>query len=164
MAWPASPFVGRERELTAVEELLERAGSRHVVALNVVGEPGIGKTRLLRESLDAARRRGFATRLASASELDRSAPYGVVQAALARPRSEGGERHQVARDAASSVEALAAQAPLAVAVDDVHWADPASIGVLAYLVDRVADVPLLLAFTSRRGSRLGALSAAIDRA
>ena len=164
MAWPASPFVGRERELTAVEELLERAGSRHTVVLDVTGEPGIGKTRLLREALDAARRRRFATRMAQASELEHDAPYGVLAAAFARPADEERRRHQVARDAAAAVEALAFQAPLAVAVDDVHWADPASIGVLAHLVDRVSGVPLLLAFTWRRGPRPAALEAAVERA
>ena len=41
--------------------------------------------------------------------------------------------------------------PLAMLVDDVQWADRPSLRFLAYLADRIADLPLLLVVTSRPG-------------
>jgi class 3 adenylate cyclase len=44
-----SPFVGRERELTTLEELLAQVEGRHGQMVGVVGEAGVGKSRLLYE-------------------------------------------------------------------------------------------------------------------
>src|SRR6266446_5022166 len=44
-----SPFVGRERELALLHERLEAACAGHGQVVGLVGEPGMGKTRLLRE-------------------------------------------------------------------------------------------------------------------
>ncbi len=55
-----SPFVGRERELSALTEPLQR-GVRDGSVAFVGGEPGIGKSRLLREVADQARAHGWLT-------------------------------------------------------------------------------------------------------
>ena len=52
-----APFVGRHHDLAALEALLERASGGRGQVVNVVGEPGIGKSRLLYE----LRRAGAAT-------------------------------------------------------------------------------------------------------
>src|ERR1700733_4316262 len=58
-AWPAeSNLVGRGWEMAAVEGLLERAIDGHGAVVRVVGSPGIGKSRLVREVAAMARRRG----------------------------------------------------------------------------------------------------------
>ena len=44
-----SPFVGRERELTTLEELLAQVEGGHGQVVGVVGEAGVGKSRLLYE-------------------------------------------------------------------------------------------------------------------
>jgi DNA-binding CsgD family transcriptional regulator len=44
---------------------------------------------------------------------------------------------------------LAERAPLALLVDDVHWADPASLRWLAYLAARIEDLPVLLLLAVR---------------
>ena len=44
---------------------------------------------------------------------------------------------------------LASEAPLLVAVDDLHWADVASLRFVAYLARRVAELPVLLVAASR---------------
>ena len=49
----------------------------------------------------------------------------------------------------SLVERLAEQRPLAVALEDLHWADAASLDALAFLVRNLPDVPVLLAATAR---------------
>jgi class 3 adenylate cyclase len=51
-------LVGRRWEMSAVEGLLERAIDGHGAVVGVVGSPGIGKSRLVREVAAMARRRG----------------------------------------------------------------------------------------------------------
>ena len=127
--------------------------------LLIEGPPGIGKTRLL----GAARSRADGRLVLSArgSELERDFasrdfPFAVVRqllepvvrdeqfagaAALAQPvlRGVGGEQ-----DAGSALHGLywltanlAAERPLLVLVDDLHWADLASLRWLAYLAQRL---------------------------
>jgi class 3 adenylate cyclase/tetratricopeptide (TPR) repeat protein len=52
-----SPFVGRERELAALEEALEEAAAGHGLVVGIVGEAGVGKSRLCHELTAAVRRR-----------------------------------------------------------------------------------------------------------
>ena len=48
-AYPLSPFVGRERELAALHERLAQAASGQGQVVGIIGEPGMGKSRLLLE-------------------------------------------------------------------------------------------------------------------
>jgi DNA-binding CsgD family transcriptional regulator len=54
---------------------------------------------------------------------------------------------------------LAAQRPLAVLVDDGHWADSASLGVLAHIANRLEGIPAALIVASRIEESLPALDA-----
>jgi class 3 adenylate cyclase len=54
-----SPLVGRRWEMAAVESLLERAIEGHGAVVGVVGSPGIGKSRLVREVAAMAAARGI---------------------------------------------------------------------------------------------------------
>jgi DNA-binding CsgD family transcriptional regulator len=62
-----------------------------------------------------------------------------------------GERHRVARAVRALLEGLAAKRPLALLVDDVQWADPASADVLALLLHRPASGGVLLGLAARAG-------------
>ena len=62
------------------------------------------------------------------------------------------------------LERLAATRPLVLCLDDVHWADPASVEALAALVRRPASGPVLLALAAREGQFPGALAAALSAA
>src|SRR5581483_3348046 len=53
-----SSLVGRSWEMSAVESLLERAIDGHGAVVNVVGSPGIGKSRVVREVAGTAAARG----------------------------------------------------------------------------------------------------------
>ena len=53
-----SSLVGRRWEMSAIESLLDRATDGHGVVVGVVGSPGIGKSRLVRELAAIAARRG----------------------------------------------------------------------------------------------------------
>jgi predicted ATPase len=55
------------------------------------------------------------------------------------------------------VERRLLQGPLLLVVEDAHWADAVSIEVLQYLLDRLADRPLMLVVTHRPAFDAGAL-------
>ena len=75
-------FVGRADELDAVEQLLDGLDRGSPNAIEVTGEPGIGKTRLLRELAARAEARGHLVLGGSASELEQDLPFSVFVDAL----------------------------------------------------------------------------------
>jgi DNA-binding CsgD family transcriptional regulator len=165
----------RDRELTAVGELVAGAAAGDGRLLLIEGPAGIGKSQLLA----VTRRQGaVGLRVLSArvGELEREFPFGVVRqlfeaAALSDPDALAGAAAPArtvfatpaapgpddAADASFAVLHglywlalnLAERGPLLLSVDDLHWCDRPSLRFLAYLVRRLEDVPILLAATLR---------------
>jgi DNA-binding CsgD family transcriptional regulator len=190
-------LVDRELELSAVERGLVALREGSQLILGVVGEPGIGKSRLLDELADRATQRGALVLAGRASELERDLPFALLVEALDAPaaqhadvleglerdmlaelagvlpglrRAAGvapgaghGERHRTARAIRALLEQLARQRPLALVLDDVHWADPASADALALLLHRPPLAPVLVALATRTG-RAPRLEAALAQA
>jgi len=78
-AWRAeSNLVGRRWELAAVEGLLDRATDGHGAVVGVVGPPGIGKSRLVREVAAMAVARGVAVFFAFCESHASDVPFYVV--------------------------------------------------------------------------------------
>src|ERR687890_269141 len=73
----------------------------------------------------------------------------------------GAERHRVHRALRDLLERLAAARPLVICLDDVHWADPASLDALVALAHRPPEGAVLLAFAARTGRLAPALDAAL---
>ncbi len=174
-------FIGRVAERTQLAASLARAASGDGHALLVLGEAGIGKSRLAREVAadapagmrilpgHALRWRREAT-LHPFAELilgaqGTSSPDPALAALL-------GEEPQDARwcalqpserraeiIAAASVWVLAAAnaGPAVVILDDLHWADDATPLLLERLVPALVGRPLLLLLLSRPEHRLGPL-------
>src|SRR3954470_11951747 len=71
-------LVGRERELAELESSLDRLASGGRWVLRVVGEPGIGKSRLGAELARRAEERGFLVLEGRAAEFERDIPFGLV--------------------------------------------------------------------------------------
>lgn len=82
MPTAAAPFVGRSRELAVLLEQLERAKQGSGGLVFVVGELGIGKTRLTREFLTAAADRGCHYFTGAAPMTAAKMPFGAVVSAL----------------------------------------------------------------------------------
>ncbi|MBF6169847.1 helix-turn-helix transcriptional regulator [Nocardia blacklockiae] len=72
------PLVGRVAQVRTLESGFETARAGASAALCVTGEPGIGKTRLLREAVSRAEALGFRVLGGRGTELERGIPYGVV--------------------------------------------------------------------------------------
>ncbi|MER6784053.1 BTAD domain-containing putative transcriptional regulator [Streptomyces sp. NPDC000658] len=77
----AGHLIGRRTELAVLDAAVEDALAGAPGVIEVVGEPGIGKTRLLGELGERAGRRGFVTLAGRSVEFDR-APYGAFVDAL----------------------------------------------------------------------------------
>ncbi|MEV4750086.1 BTAD domain-containing putative transcriptional regulator [Streptosporangium sp. NPDC049248] len=170
---PQSPprlLVGRERQLSELKMLPIRAGRDGVTIAAVSGEPGIGKTRLLEAFRDQCASLGYVVlwgnchsvegtpalwpwlqvlraldeiwpppdRQALAGLLDEKMPSGSTETALLH------RNQTIARWLAATAQTQ----PLVIVLDDLHWADPASLELLrdvAMLVgSETANVPLTL--------------------
>ncbi|HUY66526.1 MAG TPA: adenylate/guanylate cyclase domain-containing protein [Acidimicrobiales bacterium] len=86
----ASPFAGRASELGLLQRRWDRARAGHGSAVTVLGEPGIGKTRLLDE---LAARTGPPLVAFACSPLQTATPLAPVIAAFARLLADGAEGH-----------------------------------------------------------------------
>src|SRR5262245_7982308 len=75
-------LVGRADELESLEQLLDELDRGEATAVELLGEPGIGKTRLLAELAARSELRGHLVLSGSASELERELPFSVFVHAL----------------------------------------------------------------------------------
>jgi DNA-binding CsgD family transcriptional regulator len=75
-------LVGRADELARIDKALDDLDRGWPGAIELTGEPGIGKTRLLRELRQRADARGHTTLAGSASQLEGDVPFAVFVEAL----------------------------------------------------------------------------------
>lgn len=162
-ALPAPPLlVGRERELAILRDALAAAISERGSLVLIGGEAGVGKTALAEALLAEAKGHGATVLVGRCYDLTETPPYGPWVEALARapgggdlpppPDLGGGDATSqaalfaVVRD---YLAALAAAQPVVLLLDDLHWADPASLDLLRVLGRQLANLPLLLLVTYR---------------
>src|SRR4051812_20728636 len=82
MALLTNQFVGRAEQLGSFDQVLQQVDQGNSSAIVLVGEPGIGKTRLLTEFARFADENGRLVLTGSASELERDLPFSVFVDAL----------------------------------------------------------------------------------
>ncbi|MGW8778235.1 ATP-binding protein [Streptomyces sp. NPDC055796] len=158
--------VGREQQREELRDWV-RAGARgRGGRLIVEGEPGAGRTAHVREALAEAASLGLRVRHGAAdpftaelplrAALDCLHPDGAGRAAAiallreARQAEQPGGSWLAAMDLlVSGVEEWCARGPLLLVLDDLHWADPASLLLWRRLGRSVDRLPLLLAATRR---------------
>jgi DNA-binding NarL/FixJ family response regulator len=158
-------MVGRDDELTRGRELAVEAAAGRGRLLLIQGEPGIGKTLLLRAILDAAADLIPDVVMGATDEFDQCLPFATLHTCLQPAERHSGQAAKVLaliRDGSAEnpvidaalmlVEKRCVASPLAVAVEDLQWADPASLLLLHRLGKVAAQLPLLLAATIRGGS------------
>ena len=91
-------LAGRRWEMCAVEGLLDRASQGHGAVVGVVGPPGIGKSRLVREVAAMARRRGVEVFTAFCESHTSQVPFHAVARLLRAAFGVEGLDGQAARD------------------------------------------------------------------
>ncbi len=174
-AAPEDRLIGREAELASLVAALDEAATTTRVVV-VEGEPGVGKTRLVEELSAIAGRRGSTVLWGRAFEggaspafwpwlpplraLAASLPPDAVLApelaALLAPQGDGGPSTAAEPARFALFDALiaflserAARQPLVIVMDDLQWADVASLELLSALPGRMVDAPILLVVTVR---------------
>ncbi|MBP2479382.1 DNA-binding CsgD family transcriptional regulator/tetratricopeptide (TPR) repeat protein [Crossiella equi] len=147
-------FVGRQTELAGLDRVLAQAPPG-VSVVELVGEPGIGKSRLLHEVAGRAPERGFAVLRGRSGEFERELPFGLFHDALEQhfPQEPvpGGLRG-LHRAVSAALTSLSGPAGTALVLDDLHWTDEASVDLLAHLLRRppAGRLVLLLAYRPRQ--------------
>jgi DNA-binding SARP family transcriptional activator len=181
------PLIGRERELEQLETIASDLVAGRGQVLLLLGEPGIGKTRLLAELGERLReqvtwlegqcfshgglpsvpfvealRRWLGIELrdpdvvlrtrarARLMPLFESADDEVVESLGRVLGLGGGEAGELRPSYVAWVEALAARAPVVLAIEDLHWAHPSTRELAEELLGITDQAPLLLVATLRR--------------
>ncbi|MEV2241013.1 AAA family ATPase [Micromonospora sp. NPDC049891] len=157
-------LVGRVAELKALDRAVATVLTGRSVAVEVCGEAGLGKTRILRELARRAADAGLLVRVGRATQYEQGVPFGIY-ADMVEPGSSGpGEVAQPSMPAV--VRRMLAQAPApgaALLLDDVHWADSASLELTEHLIGKPPPVPMLLAVAFRSACPPARLVNAIAR-
>ena len=153
-----APLVGRDTELAALREELTAAGTGALRFASLIGEPGIGKTRLSLELIEDARNREMRVLTGRCSQDDGAPPlwpWSSVLRGLGRGLpGEGDDEQDVSQFAVweqiiQAVFGAARERPTLVVLDDLHWADPATLRVLRLLAESPDQASLLVLTTWR---------------
>ncbi len=160
-------MVGRERELEELASAFSAAGEGHGSLLLLAGEAGVGKTRLAEAAVAAAK---IACLRGVAAERG-SSPYAPIAAALREylrrepdvlsatgplvahlgtllpelgPAPGVTERETLFEAVRGAFEAIASREATVVFLDDLQWADAATLELLPSLAEAAEEWPLLL--------------------
>nr|WP_246324669.1 BTAD domain-containing putative transcriptional regulator [Petropleomorpha daqingensis] len=157
---PAPPsLIGREREFGQLRALvagLGRSGPRFVL---IDGEAGIGKSRLAAELTSAAADDGARVAWGRCHEDDDSPalwPWQQIVSALGAqlpPAAPDEGAFAAFERVLTALVSASADVPVVVVLDDLHWADPASLRLLAFLAVELQHGPIAVLCTCRTGVR-----------
>ena len=168
----AAPLLGRVEEQHLLTSLLDEVGTRGQ-ALVLRGEPGIGKSRLLAETVRNARERGMAVLATTGVQCEAQLPFaglhqllrpvreraaelpavqrGALDAAFGLTDEAAPEPYRIAMAALDLLSDVATDAPLLLVVEDAHWLDRPTSDVLAFVARRIESDPILLLVATRDG-------------
>jgi DNA-binding SARP family transcriptional activator len=178
-----TPLIGRKGEWAALARALEEAWQGRGRAVAILGEAGIGKSRLVAELAAEGGRRGGRVLVGHCYELEQILPFRpwvdalgsglegpaspeleglspVWRAELARllpewaeaglqPASAPDEYLRLFEAVAQLVGCLAFRQPLALILEDLHWADEMSLRLLGFLSRRALPWPVIIVGTVR---------------
>ncbi len=148
------PFVGRLEELAYLRERRLEAGASHGGLVLVAGEAGVGKSRLLAEFRASLAYSKWRVGVGSCLEFG-SRPYGPLLDVLARIGGEpfdlvaANSKAEQFETIVARIVTLAAKTGLVIAIEDVHWADAATLDLLAYLGTKLGRMRVLVVATYR---------------
>jgi DNA-binding CsgD family transcriptional regulator/tetratricopeptide (TPR) repeat protein len=161
----AAPM-GRDRELAVLRGAVALLSGGRGGIVWLEGEPGIGKSTLIAHALAEARARGCQAHQATGDELGQRLPLRALIDALGQDAAadvvallhrDAGQSHLDGPDAVPAaverfledIDRRCATAPVALAFDDLQWADEASLLTWHRLGSAVEQMPLLLVSACR---------------
>ena len=177
-----SGLLERDSALRLISLVLDDAQAGTGRALLIEGHAGMGKSRLHEAALDEARRRGMRVVRAAGAELERHMAFGVAVQLLKAQLDElsGPIRDELVGAAPERVRALLGATahlsgapgsdlalshglftilataeesrPALIAIDDLHWSDPASLEFVLYMLQRLGELPAAIVMTRRPGT------------
>jgi DNA-binding SARP family transcriptional activator len=179
----AAPLLGRTQEWAAIEAFLDGTPEPVGGMLLLIGEPGIGKTRLLEEAQRRVEAHDGTVISGRGFEAEHGRPYGAwVDALRATPlpvldaRLRRGLAALLPELADAPVELddpnrlydavlglirmLAEDGPVALLMDDAHWLDDPSLALLHFVIRGSADVDVAFVATARPAELDGSASGA----
>lgn len=172
-------ILGRATERRIIADAVAGVADGRGLVLSITGEPGVGKTILAGEALRQAGASGFRTLRGTCARFQAAVSFApLVQALyplveptehdltaglpeLARlfaglpterdgpARDPGTERSRLFDAVHTLIRRAAAARPVALLIDDIHWADPSSLDLLAYLALCLGDDRCLFVVTDR---------------
>ena len=166
----AATLVGRDGELALLDGLLREAARGRGAAVLVEGEPGIGKSALVHAAVTTAPDAGCQVFWGAGDELGTALPLlPFLEALRVREPSVNARRNtivgllrgEIAADRGADVPATLAEQllalvaeesavrPVVLVIDDLQWADPASVTLWGRLARTAQQAPLLLIGTAR---------------
>ena len=183
-----TPFVGREDERAELVRCLDRAALGRGGMVLIGGEPGVGKTRLVEQVLEAAQQRGCLSVTGRCYEVEGTAPFipfveiieqyarvvplDVLRETLGDAAPEVArlvpdlrrlipdippvlelppeqQRHYLFKNVGEFVERVSRVNSLVLLLDDLQWADHATLLLLQHLAPLLGELPVLALGTYR---------------
>lgn len=145
--------IGRAAEFARLCDLLAWDASLGRIA-EVTGEAGIGKSHLLGALASVAEASGALVLRGRAAEFENDVPFAPFLDAFAglnHPLEavEPTHRHALHAEVRGFLERAAQRAPVLLVLDDLHWADDASVDCIRALAARPPAAPVLIVVAHR---------------
>ncbi len=160
-------LVGRERERTILRSCLSDAVAGQGRTALVFGEAGIGKTSLVQDLVNWAHGNPITILEGHCYDLTATPPYGLWIELIQTYRPQSGfpeapgfatdesalaglgSQDALFRETLAFVTDLSQHQPVLLILEDVHWADRASLDLLRFLARQTRQLPILLIVTYR---------------
>ncbi len=155
---------GRERELQALQHCVDRCCSGTGNLVLISGEAGIGKTTLVRAAGEHAHQTGASIHRSACYDLSVTPPYrpwidlfNSLGYRISPPAELTGDhplewasnQDQLFTDAMDLLRSASSEQPRVLVLEDLHWADSASLELLRYAGRQVQDIPATIVVTYR---------------
>ena len=145
-------FVGQERELERLRSAYREAASSGVRLVTIVGDSGIGKSRLALEVVRSLEDEASVV-VASCPPYGEGTTFSPIREAFRHAGRDAsaleGSSYEVFAATRSLFEELARERPLVAVFDDVHWAEETLLDLIEHLSVRLGAAPVLLLCLAR---------------